>query len=327
MSLPVLQIQNPAEFGRVAVVMGGVAAERDVSLNSGAAVLTALQAQGVDAHGFDLQQGNLQDLLTGGFDRVFNIVHGRGGEDGALQGALDLAGIPYTGMGSAAAAVSMDKLTTKAVWASHRLPTPGYHHMTAAEQADAVIAELGVPLMVKPAREGSSIGMARVESAAELAEAWAAAAEFDPRVVVEQWITGAEYTAAILQDTVLPTIRLETPNAFYDYQAKYLADTTGYHCPSGLSDRLEEQARLVAAKAFEVLGCTGWGRIDFMVDQQGKIWLLEANGVPGMTDHSLVPMAAKAAGADFNELVWRILETSFPASNGSAELSDDGVVL
>lgn len=327
MSLPVLQIQNPAEFGRVAVVMGGVAAERDVSLNSGAAVLTALQAQGVDAHGFDLQQGNLQDLLTGGFNRVFNIVHGRGGEDGALQGALDLAGIPYTGMGSAAAAVSMDKLTTKAVWASHRLPTPGYHHMTAAEQADAVVAELGVPLMVKPAREGSSIGMARVESAAELAEAWAAAAEFDPRVVVEQWITGAEYTAAILQDTVLPTIRLETPNAFYDYQAKYLADTTGYHCPSGLSDRLEEQARLVAAKAFEVLGCTGWGRIDFMVDQQGKIWLLEANGVPGMTDHSLVPMAAKAAGADFNELVWRILETSFPAINGSAELSDDGVVL
>lgn len=328
MSLPALQIQNPADFGRVAVVMGGTAAERDVSLNSGAAVLKALQAQGVDAHAFDLQQGNLAELLTAGYDRVFNIVHGRGGEDGALQGALDLAGIAYTGMGAAAAAASMDKLTTKAIWTSHRLPTPGYHHMTSADQAEAVVAELGTPLMVKPAREGSSIGMARVESVEELAAAWTAAAEFDPRVVVEQWVTGAEYTAAILQGEVLPTIRLETPNAFYDYQAKYLAETTGYHCPSGLSDRLEEQAQLVSARAFEVLGCSGWGRIDFMVDQQGKIWLLEANGVPGMTDHSLVPMAANAAGADFNELVWRILETSF---GGEAELCDpangEGVVL
>lgn len=326
MSLPALRIKQAADFGRVAVVMGGTAAEREVSLNSGAAVLAALQAQGVDAHGFDLQLGNLADLLNGGYQRVFNIVHGRGGEDGALQGALELAGIPYTGMGAAAAAVSMDKLTTKAVWVSHQLPTPGYRHMTAANQAEAVIAELGAPLMVKPAREGSSIGMARVENPEELASAWREAAKFDPRVVIEQWVTGAEYTAAILDGEVLPTIRLETPHVFYDYQAKYLDDNTGYHCPSGLGDVLEQQARELSVKAFDVLGCSGWGRVDFMVDQQQQIWLLEANGVPGMTDHSLVPMAAKAAGVDFNELAWRILETSFAAESG-AELSEKGVVL
>lgn len=312
--LPPLTVSSPQEFGRVAVVLGGTAAERKVSLNSGAAVLAALQAQGVNAEAFDLGPQSIAELIGGGYDRVFNIVHGRGGEDGALQGALDLAGIPYTGLPQAAAALSMDKLTTKAIWQTLGLPTPGYRHMTCAADAVNVVAELGTPLMVKPAREGSSIGMARVESAEELANAWQAAAEFDPRVVVEQWVTGAEYTAVILQGEVLPTIRLETPNQFYDYQAKYEQNNTGYHCPSDLSAEQETTCRQLALEAFNALGCTGWGRVDFMIDQADKVWLLEANGVPGMTDHSLVPMAAKAVGVDFNELVWRILETSFDNS-------------
>lgn len=310
-NLPALQINNAADFGRVAVVLGGTAAERAVSLDSGAAVLKALLAQGVNAEAFDLGPQTLAELLTAGYDRVFNIVHGRGGEDGALQGALDLASIPYTGMGQAAAALSMDKLTTKAVWQAQQLPTPGYRHMTSADDAEAVVAELGLPLMVKPAREGSSIGMARVESAEELAAAWVLAAELDSRVVIEQWVIGAEYTAAILQDVVLPTIRLETPNQFYDYQAKYELNNTGYHCPSGLTDAQELESRALALSAFQAAGCTGWGRVDFMIDQQSRVWLLEANGVPGMTSHSLVPMAAQAAAVDFNELVWRVLETSF----------------
>lgn len=317
-TLPPKCILQASDFGRVAVVLGGIAAERDVSLNSGAAVLAALQAQGINAEAFDLGPRSISELLTAGYDRVFNIVHGRGGEDGALQGALDLAGIPYTGMGLAAAALSMDKLSTKAIWQAQNLPTPGYRHMTSADDAEAVVAELGLPLMVKPAREGSSIGMARVETAEALAEAWQAAYALDHRVVVEQWVTGAEYTAAILQGTVLPTIRLETPNQFYDYQAKYELNNTGYHCPSGLSDAQELQCRELSLQAFEAAGCSGWGRVDFMIDQQDKVWLLEANGVPGMTDHSLVPMAAKAAGVDFEELVWRILETSFKAASGSA---------
>lgn len=314
-NLPPLSISKAADFGRVAVVLGGTAAERKVSLNSGAAVLDALLAQGVDAHAFDLGPQPIAELLSAGYDRVFNIVHGRGGEDGALQGALDLAGIPYTGMGQAAAALSMDKLTTKAVWQARQLPTPGYRHMTSEADAEAVVAELGLPLMVKPAREGSSIGMARVESVEELAAAWLQAAELDSRVVIEQWVTGAEYTAAILQDVVLPTIRLETPNQFYDYQAKYEQSNTGYHCPSGLSDEQELACRALALTAFQAAGCTGWGRVDFMIDQQAQVWLLEANGVPGMTSHSLVPMAAHAAAVDFNELVWRILETSFKDDN------------
>lgn len=308
--LPNLKVARAEDFGRVAVVLGGTAAERKVSLDSGAAVLAALQAAGVNAEAFDLGPRSIAELITEGYDRVFNIVHGRGGEDGALQGALDLAAIPYTGMGQAAAALSMDKLTTKAVWQALQLPTPGYRHMTSASDAEAVIAELGAPLMVKPAREGSSIGMARVQSAAELADAWQAAADFDPRVVVEQWVTGAEYTAVILQGQVLPTIRLETPNEFYDYQAKYEQNNTGYHCPSGLSDEQEQRCRALALEAFVALGCSGWGRVDFMIDQAGEVWLLEANGVPGMTSHSLVPMAAKAVGVSFEELVWRILETS-----------------
>jgi D-alanine-D-alanine ligase len=305
-----MQVTQAQDFGRVAVVLGGTAAEREVSLNSGAAVLVALQSAGVNAEAFDLGRRSIAELISGGYDRVFNIVHGRGGEDGALQGALDLAAIPYTGMGQAAAALSMDKLTTKAVWQAMQLPTPGYRHMTSAADAEAVVAELGAPLMVKPAREGSSIGMARVQNAAELATAWQTAADFDPRVVVEQWVTGAEYTAVILQGQVLPTIRLETPNEFYDYHAKYEQNNTGYHCPSGLSDAQEMRCRNLALEAFEALGCSGWGRIDFMIDKDGEVWLLEANGVPGMTSHSLVPMAAKAVGVSFEELVWRILETS-----------------
>lgn len=317
--LPSLKVKRAEDFGRVAVVLGGTAAERKVSLDSGAAVFAALQAAGVNAEAFDLGPRSIAELITAGYDRVFNIVHGRGGEDGALQGALDLAAIPYTGMGQAAAALSMDKLTTKAVWQAMSLPTPGYRHMTSVSDAEAVIAELGAPLMVKPAREGSSIGMARVQSAAELADAWQAAADFDPRVVVEQWVTGAEYTAVILQGQVLPTIRLETPNEFYDYQAKYEQNNTGYHCPSGLSDEQEQRCRALALEAFEALGCSGWGRVDFMIDQAGEVWLLEANGVPGMTSHSLVPMAAKAVGVSFEELVWRILETSVAEPAGGAQ--------
>lgn len=299
-----------AKFGKVAVLYGGWAAERPVSLKSGAAVLKALQASGVDAHGIDVGRNIISVLQAGKFDRVFNILHGAGGEDGVLQGALEILGLPYTGCGVMASAISMDKLMTKRLWAGAGLPTPAYRVLTADADFDGVVAELGLPLMVKPATEGSSIGMSKVKVAGELESAYRKAAECSSAVLVEQWVTGAEYTAGIVAGESLPLIRLEVPGEFYDYEAKYLSDDTRYFCPCGL-DAAEEQAmQQLARQAFDVVGGRGWGRVDMMRDAAGNAWLIEVNTNPGMTDHSLVPMGARVAGMDFNALVMRILETT-----------------
>jgi D-alanine-D-alanine ligase len=302
--------KEASRFGKVAVLYGGWAAERPVSLKSGAAVLAALQESGVDAHGIDVDRNILSVLQAGQFDRVFNILHGRGGEDGVIQGALELLDLPYTGCGVKASAISMDKLMTKRLWLGAGLPTPKYRVLNANTDFAAVVAELGLPLIVKPASEGSSIGISKVIDAAELKPAYEAAAKSDPVVIVEQWITGAEYTAGILAGEPLPLIRVEVPGVFYDYEAKYISNDTRYFCPCGLSDTEEQQARQLALDAFAAVGGCGWGRVDMMRDQQGNNWLIEVNTNPGMTDHSLVPMAARAVGMDFNSLVLRILETT-----------------
>lgn len=304
------RIENPAEFGRVAVLMGGSAAEREVSLKSGQAVLQALLNQGVDATGLDVGERLVQPLLEQRYDRVFNIIHGRGGEDGVLQGALEALGIPYTGSGVLASALSMDKLKTKLCWMGAGLPTPRW--MRLREENDlAVCGEtLGFPVIVKPSQEGSSIGMSRAENPKELREAWERASQYNCPVFAETWITGREYTAGILDGRPLPLIRLETPHLFYDFDAKYRAETTRYHCPCGLSMEEETRLRNLAALACETIGVAGWARVDMLVDENGDPWLIEVNTVPGMTDHSLVPMAARQSGLDFDALVWRILETS-----------------
>lgn len=307
-----MKITSAKEFGKVAVLYGGTAAEREVSLKSGAAVLAALQAQGVDAHGIDFN-GDLAPLQSGSFDRVFIALHGRGGEDGQLQGALQTLGIPYTGSGVLGSALGMDKLRCKQLWHGAGLPTPKFLRVSENSDFNAVTAQLGLPLMVKPAHEGSSIGMSKVTDPAQLAHAVRQALHSDDVVLVEQWITGREYTVAILDGMALPAIRLETPHDFYDYEAKYKANTTRYHCPCGLDGAAEARLQKLALDAFNYAGTSGWGRVDVMEDKQGNFWLLEVNTVPGMTDHSLVPMAAKAAGIAFEALVWRILETSFEA--------------
>lgn len=298
---------DPAQFGRVGVLMGGWAAEREVSLVSGQAVLKALVRCGVDAHGVDVTRESIRQVVDAGFDRVFIALHGRGGEDGVIQGLLEACAIPYTGSRVLASALAMDKLRTKRLWAGAGLPTPPSVVMTAESDPDSVVAELGLPLMVKPANEGSSIGMSRVETRDALSRAFEEARRYDADVFAERWVHGREYTASVLGDTVLPLICIETTRAFYDYTAKYHADDTRYHCPAGLDDATEMMLARLARRAFEALGCSGWGRIDLICDGEGAPWLIEANTVPGMTDHSLVPMAARAAGIDFDELVWRIL--------------------
>ena len=308
-------VSHAAEFGRVAVLMGGIAAEREVSLKSGNAVLKALLDKGVDATAFDVGGNMIQPLLQQGgegFDRVFNIIHGRGGEDGVLQGALDTLGIPYTGSRVLASALSMDKLRTKLCWIGAGLPTPRWMHLRT--EADLVTCEqtLGFPLIIKPAQEGSSIGMSRAENSEQLREAWHTASLYNCDVFAEAWVTGKEYTGAVLKDQALPLIRLETPHTFYDFDAKYRAGTTRYHCPCGLDENTERNLQDIVLEACAVVGVSGWARVDLMVDESGKPWLIEVNTVPGMTDHSLVPMAARAAGIEFEDLVWQILETSFP---------------
>ncbi len=298
------------KFGKVAVLYGGWAAERPVSLKSGAAVLKGLQESGVDAIGIDVDRNIINVLQDGKFDRVFNILHGAGGEDGVLQGTLEILGIPYTGCGVMASAISMDKLMTKRVWAGAGLPTPAYRVLTADTDFAAVVAELGLPLMVKPATEGSSIGMSKVKAAADLAGAYHKAAECSSVVIAEQWVTGAEYTAGIVAGESLPLIRLEVPGEFYDYEAKYISDDTRYFCPCGLAAAEEQAMQVLAQQAFAAVGGRGWGRVDMMRDASGKAWLIEVNTNPGMTDHSLVPMGARAVGMDFNALVVRILETT-----------------
>lgn len=304
------QITKAEDFGKVAVLMGGTAAERAVSLKSGAAVLAALQRRGVDATGIDVQDNVLQCLHAEKFDRVFNIIHGRGGEDGVLQGVLETLHLPYTGSGVLASALSMDKLRTKWCWRGQGLPTPAWMQLRSLDDIDRCIAAIGFPVIVKPALEGSSIGMSKAESREELIKAWHVAAEYRCDVYAETWIQGNEYTVAVLDGQALPAIRLETPHKFYDYEAKYFADSTRYHCPCGLDAEREAQLQQLAVSACTAVGVRGWARVDMFIDRDGASQLIEVNTVPGMTDHSLVPMAAKAAGIDFDELVWRILETS-----------------
>ncbi|TRO19687.1 D-alanine--D-alanine ligase [Ectopseudomonas mendocina] len=304
---------DPKAFGRVAVLFGGKSAEREVSLKSGNAVLSALQAAGVDAFGIDVGDDFLQRLNSEKIDRAFIVLHGRGGEDGSMQGLLECAGIPYTGSGILASALAMDKLRTKQVWHSLGLPTPRHAVLTSQADCESAAAELGFPLIVKPAHEGSSIGMAKVEGVEALIAAWQDAARYDSQVLVEQWIAGPEYTIAVLRGEVLPPIGLGTPHTFYDYDAKYLADDTQYRIPCGLSPEKEAELKALTARACEAVGTQGWARADVMQDANGQFWLLEVNTVPGMTDHSLVPMAARAAGLDFQQLVLAILADSVEA--------------
>ena len=301
---------TPTDYGKVAVLMGGPSAEREVSLKSGAAVLAALKRRGVDAHGIDADRDVLERLAGEHYARVFIALHGRWGEDGVIQGGLEVLGLPYTGSGVLGSALGMDKLRSKYLWSAAGVPTPPYAVLTAASDFADVATKLGFPIFVKPAREGSSLGVTKVRSVAELANAYQAAAKYDDQVLAERCISGPEVTAALLGDTALPLIRIETEREFYDYEAKYVLDSTRYLCPSGLAPDKERELQAIAKRAFALLDCAGWGRVDFMVDGAGQPYVLEVNTVPGMTDHSLVPKAAKQAGIDFDELVLRILDTS-----------------
>lgn len=308
-----LTVKQAADFGRVAVLMGGSAAEREISLRSGNAVYQALISQGIDAVAIDVTDSPIEALAKFEVDRVFNVIHGRGGEDGVLQAVLEVLGLPYTGSGVLASALSMDKLRTKLCWQGMGLATPKWFVLQSEQDVDACIAQLGFPVIVKPAQEGSSIGMSKANDRNELIAALRLAQQYHCDVYAEQWVQGREYTVAILAGEALPAIRLQTPNVFYDFDAKYRANTTQYHCPCGLDAEREQQLQALALKACEGLSVKGWARVDAFIDDNDCVQLIEVNTVPGMTDHSLVPMAAKAAGVNFNELVWRILETSMVA--------------
>ncbi len=298
------------DFGKVAVLLGGRSAEREISLKSGNMVLSALKSRGVNAHAFDPRDQGLEQLIAQRFDRVFIALHGRFGEDGTVQGALEYLGVPYTGCGVMASALAMDKWRTKLIWQAAGVPTAPCELLTAATDFAGVAGRLGLPLMVKPAREGSSIGMSKVESVEKIEPAYQLAAGHDDVVIAERFVKGIELTAAIVNGRALPLIRLETPRVFYDYEAKYFANDTRYICPCGLPAQQEQDIQAVAARGFELLGCEGWGRVDVMVDEGGEPYLLEVNTVPGMTDHSLVPMAARAVGISFEDLVLQILESA-----------------
>jgi D-alanine-D-alanine ligase len=295
-------------FGKVAVLLGGKSAERDVSLKSGGMVLKALRSRGVDAYPFDPAERGLDALIDEKFGRVFIALHGRFGEDGTVQGILEWLGIPYTGSGVLASALAMDKLRTKRLWTADRLPTPGYELLGDETNFRIAARKLGVPLMVKPASEGSSIGMSKVRAAAKLEQAYRLAAKYDPVVIAEQFIDGIELTGAILGDRALPLIKLETPRDFYDYDAKYVSDDTRYIVPCGLPAKKEQELQELCLTAFGSLGCSGWGRVDLMLNRRGRPYLLEVNTSPGMTDHSLVPMAARAIGMSYEDLCLKILE-------------------
>ena len=294
-----------SDSGKVAVLFGGSSGEREVSLMSGGGVLAALQARGVDAQAFDPAERRLDELTA--FDRVFIALHGRGGEDGTIQGALELMGVPYTGSGVMASALGMDKWRTKLLWRSVGLPIPDFVLLTEDSDFAAVERQLGLPLFVKPACEGSSLGVVKVRNAGELKAAYYEAAKFDSLVLAEKAVLGGEYTCAIIGDTALPVVKIEPATEFYDYEAKYIRDDTQYRCPCDFTPEREAELRAMALEGFRVLGCRGWARIDFLMDEDGRAYLLEANTSPGMTSHSLVPMAARAAGMSYEDLVVRVL--------------------
>ena len=303
-------VTSPTEFGKVAVIMGGNSAERAISLKSGHAVLAALVNQDIDAHKVDSADNVMEQLQAGSFDRAFIILHGRGGEDGEIQGVLSSLSIPFTGSDMTGAVLSMNKMISKQIWLQQDLVTADFQQVTTESSLEALVDRLGLPLFIKPVNEGSSIGMSKVRSIDELKQAIALAQQFDAEVIAEQWIDGEEYTVAIVNGQALPVIQLKTPNDFYDFEAKYQSNTTEYLCPCGLSQQDEQQCQKLAIQAFDALRMKGWGRVDFMRDKNGQFFLLEANSIPGMTDHSLVPMAAKQADLNFESLVWHILETS-----------------
>lgn len=301
---------NNKQYGKVAVLFGGTSAERDISLLSGEAVLQALLRQGVDAFSIDMGRETIQQLFEIHYDRAFIMLHGRGGEDGTIQGLLEILGKPYTGSGVLGSSIAMNKQKTKEIWKGIGLPTPEFIMIHHQRDLERVSQSLEWPVMIKPVNEGSSIGMSCVHSDQELEIAWQNASRYDSAVMAEQWITGDEYTAAIVGDAVLPLIKLQTPHVFYDYDAKYQSDQTKYLCPCGLDSVQEEALQMMVMKAYESVEASGWGRVDFMIDQNGRAWLIEVNTVPGMTDHSLVPMAAKVKGLGFDRLVMNILKSS-----------------
>jgi D-alanine-D-alanine ligase len=304
--------RDAAEFGKVAVLLGGDSAEREISLLTGRAVLAALKRRGVDAHPFDPGERPISELVSAGFERAWIALHGPGGEDGLMQGALEWLGIPYTGSGVLASALTMDKLKTKRVVVGAGLIAPEYAVLSGPADLPRVLASIGLPLMVKPASQGSSVGITKVKDAADLPRAYAEARSIEPLVFAERFISGGEFTVGVLDGVALPSIRIQPATEFYDYQAKYFRDDTQYHCPSGIDAAAEAELQAAALACFRVTDCHGWGRVDFMRDPAtGKFYFIEINTVPGMTDHSLVPMAARQAGIDFDELVWRVLETSF----------------
>jgi D-alanine-D-alanine ligase len=303
---------SAVQFGKVAVLLGGDSTERDISLLSGNAVLAALLRRGVNAHAFDPLNRPVQDLVSEGFNRVWIALHGPGGEDGAMQGALEWLGVPYTGSGVLASALTMDKLKTKRVVVGAGYAAPEYAVLSSPADLPRALASIGLPMMVKPASQGSSVGITKVKTAAELPRAYAEARAIDPIVFAESFVTGDEYTVGVLHDRGLPSIRIQPATEFYDYQAKYFRNDTQYHCPSGLDAKAEAELQAAALAAFQVTDCAGWGRVDFMRDRAStKFYFIEINTTPGMTDHSLVPMAARQSGIDFDELVWRVLESSF----------------
>lgn len=301
---------DATQFGKVAVLMGGLSAEREISLQSGNAVLTALQNKGVDAHGVDAGKNIINELDKGSYQRAFIVLHGRGGEDGTMQGLLEIMKLPYTGSGVMASSLAMDKLKTKQIWRAMGLPTPDFYIIDSQKSCEQALKTLGLPLIVKPVFEGSSIGMSKVENKEELLPAWKKAQLCGGAVIAESWIEGDEYTAALLDGQVLPMIKLKTSHKFYDYDAKYDADDTQYVCPCGLPDDREAVLAELTKEAFDAVNASAWGRVDFIVDEKNQPWLIEVNTVPGMTGHSLVPMAAKQAGISFDDLVLSILTTA-----------------
>lgn len=314
-------VSEASGFGRVAVMLGGDSCERDVSLDTGAAVLNALQTRGVDAQAWDPAEKSMAEFATAGFDRVWVALHGPGGEDGALQGALQWLAVPYTGSGVMASAIAMDKVRSKHLFGAADIPTPEYAVLRSQAEASIAAEQIGFPLIIKPSGQGSSVGLSKVFERADLNEAVALALQFGDTAILERCINGTEFTVAVLQGRALPSIRIVTPRVFYDYRAKYESDRTEYICKGTASDVEEQQYADLAVAAFNELGCSGWGRVDFMTGADGQPLVLEVNTVPGMTSHSLVPMAARKDGIDFEELCWRVLETSFACDEAPADVA------